>query len=258
MEIENDILEIRFSGNDVKLSAVKPHEIAELIIAFEKSLLSDIKTRHPEINTTELLFVFKEIKDASIGVRFTPKLINNIVVESFLLISSGFETGDFSYVSNETIAELKQITKFSKKYNCSGEFNLNNRTLSSFTTTTEIQYNKNPIVEGEVKLFGRVMDSGGDNPNVHLKVNDEYTIIIGTSEAFAKELAHKLYEKVSLIGIAKWDALTYEIKSFKIQEIIDFTPGKTFSAILELKNLSSGYWDQFNTNEEINNSLLRN
>ncbi len=134
---------------------------------------------------------------------------------------------------------------------------MNGETLSSFTATTEIQYNKNPIIEGEVKLFGRVIDSGGDNPNVHLKINDEQTIIIFTSETFAKQLAYKLYEKVNLIGTAKWDAITYEIKSFKIKDIIDFVPGKTLNAINELKNLTSGYWDKFNTNEEINSQLLR-
>lgn len=252
-----DILEIRFVGDDVKPNTVKPHEIAELIIAFEKSLLSDIKERHPEIDINELLFGFKEIQDASIGVRFIPKLVRDIVVGSFTLISTSFETGDFSSISNETISELKPLTKFSKKYNCIGEFNLNGRTLSSFTSTTEIQYNKNPIIEGEVKLFGRVIDSGGDNPNVHLKINDEHTIIIPTSEAFAKQLAYKLYEKVNLVGTAKWDALTFEIKSFKIKEIIDFTPGKTLNAINELRNLTSGYWDQFKTNDEINNNILR-
>lgn len=257
MDATNDILEIRFAGNNVKPNSVKPHEIAELIVAFEKSLLSDIKERHPEIDVNELLFGFKEIKDESIGVRFTPKLVRDIVIGSFTLISTSFKTGDFSYISNETISELKPLTKFSRKHNCTGEFNLNGKTLSSFTATTEIQYNKNQIVEGEIKLFGRVMDSGGDNPNVHLKINDEQNIIISTSEAFAKELAHKLYERVNLIGTAKWDAITYEIKSFKIKEIIDFIPGKTLSAINELKNLTSGYWDKFNTNDEINNELLR-
>jgi hypothetical protein len=253
----NDILEVRFAGNEINPHAVKPHEIAELIIHFEKALLSDIKDRHPEIDTNELLFAFDEIRNESIGVRFIPKLVRDVVVSSFTFISTSFETGDFSNVSNKTIAELKTFTKFSKKYNCIGEFKLNGQNLSTFTPTTELEYNKNPILEGEVKIFGRVMDSGGDNPNVHLKINDDQKLIFSTSEINAKELAHKLYEKVSIVGIAKWDAITYEIISFKIKEIIDFTPGKTLSAINELRNLTSGVWDRYNTNDEINNQLLR-
>jgi len=256
-ENNHDILEVRFAGNDIKPTAVKPHKIAELIIAFEKSLLSDLKDRHPEIDTNELLFAFTEVEDKSLGIRFTPKLVRDFIVASFTFISTSFETGDFSAISNNTISELKPFTKFSKKYNCIGEFNLNGKTLSSFTPTTEIQPNKNPIIEGEIKLFGRVIDSGGDNPNVHLKISDDKVIIFSTSEGYAKQLAHRLYEKVNLIGTAKWDAITYEIKSFKLKDIVEFTAGKTLSAINELKNLSSGYWDNYNTNDEINNQLLR-
>lgn len=257
MDAANDILEIRFAGNNINPTAVKPHEIAELIIAFEKSLLCDIKARHPEIDTNELLFAFTEVKHESIGIRFSPQLIKDIIVASFTVISVSFESGDFSSLSNDTISELKPFTKFCKKYNCIGEFNLNGKTLSSFTPLTELQYNKSPIIESEIKLFGRVIDSGGDNPNVHLKINDDKVIIFSTSESFAKQLAHKLYEKVSLIGTAKWDAVTYEIKSFKIKEIVEFTAGKTLNAINELRNLTSGYWDNFNTNDEINNQLFR-
>lgn len=257
IENNTDILEIRFSGNGITPNAVKPHEIAELIIAFEKSLLSDIKEKHPEIDTNQLLFGFQEVKDASIGIRFSPKLVRNIVIGSFTVISTSFQTGDFSSLSNNTISELKPLTKFSKNYKCSGEFNLNGSTLSTFTGTTEIQYNKNPIIEGEIQLFGKIIDAGGDNPNVHLKINEDYKIIIHTSESIAKQLAYKLYEKVSLIGTAKWDAITYEIKSFKIKDVVDFNAGKTLGAINELRNLTSGYWDKFNTNEEINNSLFR-
>jgi hypothetical protein len=257
MENSNDILEVRFSGNDINPSAVKPREIAELIIGFEKALLSDIKDRNPEIDTNELLFGFKAVEDKSVGIQFAPKLVRDIVVTSFTFISTSFETGDFSQLSNNTINELKTFTKFSKKYQCSGEFNLNGNTLSSFTPTTELKNNINPILEGEVKIFGKVVDSGGNNPNVHLKISDEKELIFPTTETLAKELAHRLYEKVSLVGIAKWDAITYEIKSFKIKEIVDFAPGKTLSALNELRNLTGGYWDKYNTNDEINNQLLR-
>lgn len=253
----NDILEIKFSGNDINPHAVKPHEIAELITGFEKVLLSNIKDAHPEIDTTQLLFVFEEIRNESLGIRFLPNMVRDIIISSFTVVSTSFETGDFTVLSNDTINELRPFVKFSKRYNCLGEFKLNGKKISSFNPSTELQLNKNPLIEGEIKVFGRVIDSGGDNPNVHLKIKDDHTLIFPTSEAFAKELAHRLYDKVSIVGIAKWDAITYEIKSFKIKEIDGFVPGNTLNAINELKNITSGYWDKFNTNDEINNQLMR-
>lgn len=257
MEKEADILELRFVGNHISPSVVKPREIAELVISFEKALLSDIKERHPEIDITQLLFSFEEIKDESLGIRFNPQLVKDIVVSSFTIISTSFQTGDFTSLNNDTITELRSFSKFSKKYQCAGEFNKSGVRLSTFSPTTEIEYNKNPIIKEDINLFGRVVDSGGDNPNVHLKINDETTLIFSTTEAIAKQLAHKLYEKVSLFGTAKWDAVTYKIVDFKVKEIIDFKAGNTLKAINELRNISSGYWDKFNTNEDLNNELLR-
>ena len=257
MEDIKDILEVRFFGNDISPSMVKPREIAALIIGFEKALLSEIKERHPQYDTEQLIFAFEQIKNESLGLQFIPKNIALVVITCYTAISVSFQTGDFSEISNETIKELKTLTAFSKKYNCVGNFNLNGKTLSSFTPQTDIPYNKNPIIRGDINIFGRVIDSGGDNPNVHIKLGNDQVLIFATTESNAKHLAHKLYEKVNLIGAAKWDAITFEILDFKLKEIVGFEPGNTLNAINELRNLSSGYWDKFNTNDEINNQLLR-
>ena len=252
-----EILELRFAGNDINPHKVRPREVAELIECFEQALLSEIKERHPQYDTNQILFTFNQIRNQSLGLEFLPQLINQIVVSTYTLISTSFHTGDFSELNNSTIKELRTFVKFSKKHNCVGYFNLNGENISSFTSGTEIPFNKNKILKGDIRIFGRVIDSGGDNPNVHLKISDDKTIIFSTTEELAKQLAHKLYEKVSLIGAAKWDSVTYEILDFKLTEIVDFASGNTLKAIRELRNISSGVWDKFNTNDDINNQLLR-
>ena len=134
---------------------------------------------------------------------------------------------------------------------------MNDNTISSFSPSTEIPYNRNPLIKGDIKIFGKVLDAGGDNPNVHLKINDEQVLIFSTSEANAIELAHKLYKKVALFGEAKWDAVTFEIKDFRLKQIMDYSAGSTLNAIKELRNVTSGFWDKFNTNDDLNNHLLR-
>lgn len=252
-----DILQVRFSGNEISPGKVKPHEIAEIITAIEKSLLSVIKEKHPEIDTDQLLFSLEEVSNQSLGFGFTPRLVANIITSCYSFISTSVSTGDFSKLNNDAITNLKVLTRFAKKYNCVGDFNLNGETISTITPTTEIVVNKKPLIKGDVKLFGKVLDAGGKNPNVHILINDEKELIFPTSETNAKELAYKLYEKVTLIGTAKWDPDTYEIKEFKLIEIDKYSTGKTKKAIDDLKNLSSGFWDNFGTNDEINNQLFR-
>lgn len=253
-----DILELKFDGNDINPSTVRPHEIAELINNFEKALLSTIKENHPEIDTNEVLFSFQKIDDKSLDLFFVPRLAVDIVIASYLLISNSVANEDYSKLNNETISYLRSFTKFSKDHECIGYFNKNGKTLSSFSSNTEINYNKKQLVQGEITIFGKVIDSGGEKPNVHLRINDEdKPLIFDTTEENARKLAAKLYQKVALKGVAKWEPDTLKVDSFILSEILDYSAGNTLKAIKKLKKITSGFWNQFNTNDDINNQLLR-
>lgn len=257
MEQTADILELKFEGNGINPSLVRPHEIAELIVNFERSLLSTIKELHPEIDTEQLLFSFNSIQDQSLDLRFIPQKIKDIVETSFILIATCITIGEFHQLNNDTLSSLRTITKFSKRYNCAGQLNFNNKTYASFTPKTEIPLIKNRVLKGETTVFGKLIDVGGNNPNVHLRINDEYDLIFNTSIQNAKYLANKLYDKIALTGVAKWEAETLKIIDFKLNDIVDYIPNSSRNAIAELKKITSGYWDQFNNNDEINDQLFR-
>ena len=259
-----DILELKFEGNGVNPGSVKPHEIAELVNSFEKSLLSTIKQNNPEIDTENLLFTFESLKNESLGIGFKTIAypsdnvdLKAIVVAGFLTITAGFNEGNFSALPLLAISHLKTFTKFSKRHDCSGTFKHNDQVVTSFTPSTEINTDRIKWLKEETTLFGKLIDSGGENPNVHIKISDDQTIIFKVSESEAKTLAARLYEKVAVNGIAKFNPKTLEIIEFKLIEITPYAPGKTLSAIKKLRSITNGFWDNFNTNDEINNQLLR-
>lgn len=259
----NDILELKFEGNGINPRKVKPSEIATLIQDFEKAILCTIKTTHPIIDTNEVLFTLDEIKDASIGINFMPNTyriapeIKNLIINSYILLSTTVANNDYSQLSNDTIYSLRNILKFTKKYECSASFRHNGESLSTITPTTDIKLNKAGLMKGDTTIYGELIDSGGDNPNIHLKINGEYTIIIDTDRQKAKELATKLYDQIGLKGHAKWDILTSKIVEFKLYEVLDYTGGNIKDTFSELKGMVSGYWDNFSTNDDINKQLLR-
>jgi hypothetical protein len=257
---DTEILELKFEGEGINPGAVKPHEIAELIIGFEKALLSTIKQNNPAIDTESLLFSFEELKNESIGLKFSPTIdatVRTVVLAGFLTVSQSFKEGDFSGLPSTAISGLKVLTKFSKKYKCTGSFRHNDETISYFTPDTEVSIDKTKWLKEETTIYGKLIDSGGENPNVHIKISDEQTIIFKVSEEEAKILATKLYDKVSVKGIAKFNPTTLEILEFKLIELSLYSPGKTLAAIRKLRNITSGFWDKFNTQDEINNQLLR-
>lgn len=263
MSAENDILELKFEGNGINPSKVKPSEIASIIQDFEKAILCTIKTTHPAIDTNEVLFTLEEIKDASIGINFVPNTfrippeIKSLVISSYVLLSTSIASGNYSQLSNDTLYSLKRISKFAKKYECSASFRHNGESLSTITPSTDIKLNQVGLIKGDTTIFGELIDSGGDNPNIHLKINDDYTVIIDTDKKKAKELATKLYDYIGLKGQAKWDVLTSRIVEFKLYEVLEYSGGNISGAFSELRGNVSGYWDNFNSNDDINKQLLR-
>lgn len=261
MSNTKEILELKFEGNGINPTKVRPSEIAQIILDFEKAILGALGGAYPVVNTKEPLITFESIKNESIGLRFTtnrqaaPAAIRKLITKTYEKITSSIENGDYSSLPEETVSSLKSISKFARKYNCNAGFKRNGRQLTSITPKTEIKSNKNNFLKGDTTIYGELVDAGGDNPNIHIKINNDYTVIIDTDKKRAKELAARLYDQVGLKGSAKWDILTSKIIEFKLYDILDYSPGNLKETFDELKKITSGYWDKFNTNEEITNNL---
>jgi len=260
MDTTNDILELKFEGSEINPSNVKPSEIAELISNFEKALLVSIK-EDSEIDTNEILFTFEEIANRSLDLLFKPKPSKNISNDTFnnsyRKLSKRISESDFDGFSNEGLIALRGICKFTRKHKCVGSFRLNNETLSSITPTTEISIKQPLCLKGETTIYGELIDVGGDNPNIHIKINEDYIIIVDTNREIAKKLGNRLFDTIGLNGYAKWEIETSKILEFKLSSILDYNPIGAKESFQQLKGITSGVWDNYNSNQEINNRLLR-
>lgn len=255
-----EILQLRFEGNGISPDSVKPSEIAEMINEFQNALLSTIKAEHPEIDINELLFSLEAIKNESLGINFKTvqenllKQVKDAVVSSYLLIATTINTKDFTPLSSNTIQSLKKISAFAKRHNCNGQFNIDGETISTITPATEIKELPVLPLRGTATVYGQIVDVGS---NIHLKLNDGNTVLIDVDKSVSKYLGTRLWDIVGIRGVAKWDPLTFKISDFKFLEIIDFAPGNLTKTFADLKKLTSGVWDKFNNNDDINKQLLR-
>ena len=259
---KSDIFELRFEGNGIKPNKVKPSEVGTLIQEFEKALLSVIKQDYPQIDVTETLITFDKIEDKSLGLGFAGNCevelgIRRIISKSYKSLTTAISTGDFSGYNNDTISPLRVISDFTKKYSCTGNFKHNGKNLGSIHPNSDIKLKKPQYLKGDTTIYGELIDAGGDNPNIHIKISDSYFVIIKTDRQKTKELATRLYDQVGLKGEAKWDIATSKIIEFKLYEVLDYTAGNIKSAIESLRKETSGIWDNFNSNEAINKKLLR-
>jgi hypothetical protein len=258
-----DILELKLEGNDINPKAVKPGELALLIYEFERSILSAVKAEYPGVDTSEILVSFDSIKDESIGVNLIPNLnligedIKQLIITSYISFTSAVASGNFQNLSTDTIKSLKRIQQVTRKYDCTANFRRNGEYLGGINSDTKIRVTRSNLLSGNTTIYGELFDAGGDSPNIHVRINDQYNIIISASRETVKELANRLYEVVGLKGYAKWDIKTSKIEEFELHNIIDYKPGNVKEAFRKLREISSGYWDKFESNEDINNELLR-
>lgn len=257
-EYNDNILELNFSGNGINPYTVKPSEIATQVVNFEEILLNVIKENNPEIDTDQILFSFINIGDKSLDIFFKPLLAIPLILASYQQISDGINSNDYSNLPAKSVESLNKIAKFTRKYDCIATFKLDNRSLSSITKETIINKIDYGVFEGETILYGKLTDIGGEKPNLHLKINEENKVIIDISEEVAQKLAINLYQYIGLKGSATWDAETYQVIKFKFNSVVPYNGGNTFNAINEIKNnITSGIWDNYNSENEINEALFR-
>lgn len=258
MSTAKEILELKFEGNEISPDKVKPSEVAKLIVEFEKALTTTIEIEHRIVNDKEPLFTIETIKHASIGILFkVGKNDRAAVRRSYKTLTTAIENNDYSKLPEETVKSIRSIANFAKKYNCSANFRRNGKRLSTIGPNAEIKYVSNSLLRGDTTIYGELFDAGGDNPNLHVKINNDYTVIIDTDRATAKALAAKyLYDQVGLRGHAKWDLFTSKIVEFKLYEVLDYVPGNVKKTFDELRNITSGYWDN-KSDDDIKKNLLR-
>lgn len=252
MAESGEILELKFEGNKVNPETVKPHEVAELIINFERALLSTIKQESPEINTEHLLFSFHSIENRSLDLKFITHAAKDAVFKSYSLISLAITTQNFKELNYDTVESLQEISKFTKRHECIGQFKRNDFSLATFNKDTQIEFDKTNELKGETRIYGKVLRVGGENPTVNFKVNNEYKITFNVKESFARDLATKLYDDIGLDGIATWDIKSYQVTNFKINKIINYEPKPLKETFSELRKLIGKHWDKI---DDVNSVL---
>ncbi|MHA4736994.1 hypothetical protein [Dyadobacter sp. MSC1_007] len=262
---ESNIIGLRISGGGVSLSTVTATEVGTLIAIFENLILENAKAQFPELDIKESpILHFHEVRDQSVGVylKEETKRISDFVKEvikiSFISLTTAIHTGKVDEIDEKSLRYLSSIQGIIAAYGAEAELKWNDETLVSFDQhiNFEVQKAVHGSYSGTTTIIGVLNDVGGLKANIHLNVGGK-NIVVRTSKEAAKKLAPSLYENVVLRGVATWDSATDELIAFKLDEPTEFKAGGTYEAILSLREITSGYWDNFNSNEEINEALLR-
>lgn len=251
---QDDILELCLSGGGMKPTALKASEVAELIQAYEAALLYVVEREHPEINIDEVLISLVDIQENSSHYRFVSN-IKNVVFAAAFTINSAIASNVYAGLPYKTVEQLGEIWKFTKRKNCQAELSGKSLPKAVIVPENPIQISKDFFFEGETTIYGRVERVGGSTPKVRIKLDSEDVLYVEVNEPLAKQLAGRLYESISLKGLAKWRKHDYKIEDFKIESVQPFEEGKITEAMKELRQVIGGGWDKVeNVDDYIMNS----
>lgn len=243
-------VEIRLSGEGMLPGRVRSREIAELIDSVEDMIASMVVRDHPELTKEAIRIGLKSIHKGSIGLEFSPNLLE-LTLPATRHITDAISTKNFGGLPSNTLNSLKKISGFTRKFECTAEFLLQNGKLESLATLTpDVKIPDIYPLSGETVIYGEITRVGGKEPRIQFTTLDGQLVYCTASKAIAKAAGAKLYTNVGMKGIAEWNSETFKIENFSVTEIIDYEEVSPSQAFSELSTLVGSSFDEI---EDVNN-----
>jgi hypothetical protein len=245
-----EILEINLSGKEIYPETLKASEIAEIISAYEISLLSIVQRDHPEINIDEAFISLVEVTKNSAHFKFQPR-IKKVFINAAIVVNTSLSTGNYYSLPFKSIESLQTIWHFTKRNNCVAQFAGDKSIpVAQISPESKIEIDDSFYYQGETTIYGMIERIGGSIPRVRMKLDDDTILYTEIDKVKAKELALKLYDTVCVKGFAKWRKDNYKLEDFKIEEIVGYSETSVSDSLSALKNSIGSYWDKISNPDE--------
>ncbi len=244
IEDMKSIFTIRLTGEGVRPHLIPASDLAELIIAAERTVLG-IARRDNQDAAEGIIVALSEIKDESIGLAFTSNAQASVSLAYRELVSAA-ENRLFRSLPAQTLEGLRTLTQFTLEHRGHTQFwNGSQRgPLLDLPPDYAIEVPPPEYQRGETVLFGKIERVGGVRPRVRLRVSPSEVVYGDISEEQSRILGSNLYSQTALKGQATWDAHDGTVVYFRVEEILHYEGGKVSRAFRELEAAAHGAFDK--------------
>jgi len=249
-----DIFLLKFFGENIHPDSFSAKELGNILITIEDSVKSVIDENYPNTNPNKCSISLVNIKDESDSL-YLKTIGDPDLNNAFSDWGNSFGNESFLNLPDKAYKGVKHIHGLIKKKNCDLKIVYKREELGYLRYTDILPTPQDVLIKITTSIFGKVQKIGGDKPRVWVKTEAGQTFSFGLTQEQATELSPRLYETVSLKGQASWNTVTETLSRFSLKEINNYQAGSAVEIINELKAINSGFWDKFDTNEEIFNYL---
>lgn len=248
-----NIFTLRFFDNEVTPHSFNAKELGELVIQFYDGIKDLIDNRFPSINADDVFISLISIKNESESLVFESKgtdEIELVLKDLGIAITKGNPTD----LPAKTYKSVKRIHSIAKAKNCCAELVQKGERLFIVEPSNEFIEQQRVLIKSKLVLYGDLIQLRGKaaKNRAWVELYDGSKIAFSITDEQLFDLKDKIKEPVALRGEAKWNTISKKVVSFKLHEILDYSPKSVIKGFNDIYKASSKYWDKLSGKDIIN------
>lgn len=237
-------IEVRLVGVDIAPGRLRSKEVAEIIIAVEEMVAAVVEQENPDFKAEQVRIGLSEISAGSMTMFFEPNL-EDLTIPAAESVMKAIDTQDFNSMPAGTMKALRSLKAVTGRYDARIQFRTQNGSSVLHAEMTPQTVIPEPVyLSGETVIYGDVLRVGGAEPKVQFRSIDNELIYCDATREITRQVASRLYEQVGLRGQAMWDLETGGLKSFVVEDILEYEDAGLVQAFTELREIIGGYFDE--------------
>lgn len=220
-------------------------ELFAWLLDYKDALNGMVSQLFPNLDPDSLLLSLIKIRGNSIEAVFTSNYSNEIQQASQEM-HKDIENKDFTRTPVSTRMALSRLIKKAEEKNCTVEIypDSTNRKVKAKISPEDTALLSPEVskIQGTSVLFGEVITVGGAEPGSKLRLSDGTLFSVKLTRELAKNLGDRLYEDVSLRGVATWDSNTLTLLNFRAEEIMPYKKTPMRDAVKAIHEADPDAW----------------
>lgn len=218
--IESDIIELKFQGNNIRPDLMSNRDIAEMLIAFDNAIMPIFKDQNPEISSPLPLITFKDIGYKSISFRNIIREHQGKVKQAFTTLILSVSTQSVDGIPKQSQNAISKIVSFTNRHNCDASFGYsNNGVFVPLTGIHSFEKDTFKKFKEDKTYFGRLVKLDAESMYVHFRLINGQTLKSKINQEQVEEYRILIGEDVKIYGEATLSGRTLKRTSFNVKDI---------------------------------------
>ncbi len=234
-------VEIIVTGKDIYPENLGIRNLFRILNSIDRLISSIAKREQPDMDS-ELHLSLTGINNGSVAISIQSIGNEELFISTYKVFIESIASNTLSLLPEDAIREVKHLSDFTKETGLTLMFPFfggDGDNTIMINPDTELFIPEADYMKGETTIYAKIERVGGiKKPKVTIRLIQGRSIDCDVEDIqLVKNLAHKLYEWVSLKGTALWNVNNLSIIDFKIHQIAGYRETSISQAVEYLSDV---------------------